>query len=222
MAARSRTSATAVSTRSSPNSAPISRSAASSTSVSTSLAPLACRRRATSAPTPRPPPVIKTTLPFTELMRYSLSWVGLQLDAQQCVDRGRHRLRRLAVVPAVVERIGSPTIKRGKRFRCIEIVGEIPAHSGDHIGCIGPDRQRRRRLASAAAGAPHRPAPHHSTTGQRGNDRPAARAGSPPVRRRRRATGRPAPGFPGSCSSCGRPSRSFPRARSAGRIAAPP
>src|SRR5205085_7885702 len=43
-------------------------SSASSMSVSTSFAPLACRRRATSAPTPFAPPVISATFPFTEPM----------------------------------------------------------------------------------------------------------------------------------------------------------
>src|SRR6202012_4619 len=42
--------------------------AALSRSVSTSLAPLLRSRRATSAPIPRAPPVMKTTLPLSEVI----------------------------------------------------------------------------------------------------------------------------------------------------------
>src|SRR6201997_2272698 len=68
MAGRSRTSATPVSTRSSPISAASAVSSALSRSVSTSLAPLVCSRRATSAPIPRAPPVMKTTLSCSDVM----------------------------------------------------------------------------------------------------------------------------------------------------------
>ncbi len=69
IAARSRTSATTVRTRSSPPSSPeIADSAAASTSVSTNLAPLACKRRATSAPIPWAPPVMNTTCELTDVM----------------------------------------------------------------------------------------------------------------------------------------------------------
>src|SRR3954470_24884074 len=46
--------------------------AVSSRSVSTNFAPLACSCRATSAPIPRAPPVMKTTLPLTEPMAGNL------------------------------------------------------------------------------------------------------------------------------------------------------
>src|ERR1700726_2517521 len=58
----------AVMTLSSPSPAANSFSGASSTSISTSLAPLPCSRRATPAPIPRAPPVMRATLPFTEPM----------------------------------------------------------------------------------------------------------------------------------------------------------
>src|ERR1700733_1288157 len=144
MAARSRTSATTVRTCASPpNSADLSASAASSRSVSTSLAPLARNRRATSAPIPWPPPVMKTTCESTDVMAatYLLLPPRRQFHSKQRIHCRGDRARRLSVVATVFQRIGSPTIQCGKRFGRIKVVGEILAQPGDQVGCVRPGGQ---------------------------------------------------------------------------------
>src|ERR1700760_3037881 len=144
MAARSRTSATTVSTCSSPpNSADLSASAASSRSVSTSLAPLARNRRATSAPIPWPPPVMNTTCESTDVMAatYLFELRRRQVQSEQRIHPRGDRARRLGVVATVFQRVSSPTIQCGKRFGCIEVVGEILAQPGDEVGRVRPGGQ---------------------------------------------------------------------------------
>ena len=96
---------------------------------STSLAPLACSRRATSAPTPRAPPVMKTTFPFTEPIvakrtpGVRSAGLALQRHTQQRVDGRCDRRRRFGVVATVLERVGGPTIQCGKGFGSVKVVG---------------------------------------------------------------------------------------------------
>src|SRR3984957_357215 len=144
IAARLHTSATTVRTCSSPPSSPeIVASAAASRSVSTSLAPLACNRRATSAPIPWPPPVMNTTCESTDVMAatYLLLPPWRQFHSKQRIRCSGDRARRLSVVATVFQRIGSPTIQCGKRFGCIEIVGEILAQPRDQVGGVRPGGQ---------------------------------------------------------------------------------
>src|SRR5258707_12475486 len=149
----SRTSATTVSTRSSPSRLVTSLSWPSSRSVNTSLAPLACRRRATSAPMPFAPPMIRATFPFTEPImtkrtppQHATGRLGvLEIHSEQRVDRHCHRPRRIGVLDPVFECVCGPTIKSGKRFRGIEAVGKILAHPGQDVGCVGSGGHARRR-----------------------------------------------------------------------------
>src|SRR5882757_3186095 len=150
----SRTSATTVSTRSSPSLVATSLSWASSRSASTSFAPLACRRRATSAPMPFAPPVISATFPLTELIavnvprttRRRAGLAVLQLDAEQRVGGGGYYAGGFGVVAAVLQCVACPTIQRGNRFRGVKIVGLILAHPGQDVGRVGCRGQRRRGL----------------------------------------------------------------------------
>ena len=111
IADRSRTSATTVSTRSSPMRAATSLSSPSSRSVSTTLAPLSCSCRATSAPIPLAPPVIRATFPFTEPMavnvlrptRRRADWASAAHEWRKCGQQGAGVPRRAGVGPAALE-----------------------------------------------------------------------------------------------------------------------
>ena len=91
------------------------------------------------------------TLPFTELMAETYSTrragaVGQVYSAtpSSASTAAATAARRVGVVAAVLERVGTPTIQRGKGFRRVEIVGQIPAHPRDHVRRIGTRRQRGR------------------------------------------------------------------------------
>ena len=72
--------------------------------------------------------------------------VGLDSRRTGTVSRtaGGDQPRRLRVMTPVLQRVGGPTIKRRKGFRCVQVVGQIPAHSGDEVGGVRAGGQGRR------------------------------------------------------------------------------
>ena len=112
-------------------------------------------------------------------------------------------------------------VRRTRARRCSNHPARqwLSACRGRRPGTGAPARSRRPHRGRQAgpsqrASAPAGPAPRRerrrSSTGRSGSARPAVRAGWRRVRRHRPAAGTPAPGCRGSCSSCGRPSRSCP------------
>src|SRR3984893_559815 len=154
IAGKSRTSATTVSTASSPPSWSANEaSSALSRSVSTSLAPLLRSRWATSAPIPLAPPVMNTTLPCSDVMAETYLSQRLQFHPEQRIDRRCHQRRCPHVVSAVFQRIGGPTIKCNNRFGGVKVVGQVLAHPGDRVGGVRAGRQRGRGAPAMQPGA---------------------------------------------------------------------
>lgn len=52
----------------------------------------------------------------------------------------------------VFQRIGGPTIKCGNRFGSIQVIGQVLAHPGDHIGGVWAGRRRGRAAPALQPG----------------------------------------------------------------------
>ena len=142
---------------------------------------------------------------------------GLQAHPEQCVNRACYQLGSRLVVTAVFKGIGGPTIKCGNCFGSVQIVGQISPDPRDEVRGVRTGGQPV-ALRQRCTGQWPRRAPASSRSGRRGSARRADQAVRPTDRRPGHASPIPGPGCRGSWTSCARPSRSFRRARSGGRI----